>query len=237
MSTLRSLALKILHGTVRLAPPHAREWSSAMLCEVEFIESDWSALSWALGSTRLLLARPTESNTEISSLTGAIQMLRARIRRRTVGGFALAIAETLAYVTLIYGFPSPIQRLGCCVGIAAMLCTGYQLFAWRPRKEPIAADVLCDGDHYRAELQRQRSFHRGLCLWSRLTAMICALILFCVGGIIAQPDGFRAYVAIGVGLIYVRLVAVWLNLRQARHYQRDTEQLDKFLLALNHQTN
>jgi hypothetical protein len=72
MSTLRSLAVKILHGTVRLAPPHAREWSSAMLSEVDFIEKDWSALSWALGSTRLLFARPTDWPVEVCSLPEAI---------------------------------------------------------------------------------------------------------------------------------------------------------------------
>jgi hypothetical protein len=236
MSTLRSLAVKILHGTVRLAPPHAREWSSAMLSEVDFIENNWSALSWALGSTRLLFARPTDSPVEVCSLPEAIQTLRAKVSRRTVGGFVLAVAETLAYATLIYVFSSPIQRLGCGVGIAAMLYTGYQLFAWRTRKAPVAEDVL-HGDYYRAELLRQRNFHRGLCLWSRLTAMICALVLFCVGGIIAAPGGLRAYVAIGIGLIYVRLVAVWLNLRQARNYQRDTEHLDRFPSALNRQMN
>jgi hypothetical protein len=237
MSTFRTLALKILHGVVRLAPPHATEWSLAMLCEVDFIENDWSALSWALGSTRLLLTRPTDSQVANSSLPGAIQKLRAKVRQRTIGGCGLALAETLAYAALIYGFPSPIQRLGCCVGIAAMFYTGYQLFAWRTRKAPMAADLLDSGDYYRAELLRQRSFHRGLCLWSRLTVMICALILFCVGGIIAEPDGLRAYVSIGIGLVCVRLVAVWLNLRQARSYQRDTEQVDKFLPTLDHQTN
>ncbi len=237
MSTLRSLALKIVQGTVRLAPPHAREWSSAMLSEVDFIENDWSALSWALGSTRLLFARPTDSPVEVRSLPEAIQTLRAKVSRRTVGGFVLAVAETLAYATLIYVFSSPIQRLGCGVGIVAMLYTGYQLFAWRTGKAPVAEDVLRGGDYYRAELLRQRNFHRGLCLWSRLTAMICALVLFCIGGIIAAPDGLGAYVAIGIGLFYVRLVAVWLNLRQARKYQRDTEHLDRLLSALNHQTN
>jgi hypothetical protein len=118
-----------------------------------------------------------------------------------------------------------------------MLYTGYQLFAWRTRKAPVAEDVLHGGDYYRAELLRQRNFHRGLCLWSRLTVMICALVLFCVGGIIAAPGGLRAYVAIGIGLLYVRLVAVWLNSRQASNYQRDTEHLDRFLSALNQQTN
>ncbi len=51
MPILRRLAVKWLEAIVRNAPPPCRQWASAMLRELDFIESDWAALLWALGST------------------------------------------------------------------------------------------------------------------------------------------------------------------------------------------
>lgn len=48
---LRKLAVRWLRAIVRKAPPACQEWASAMLRELDFIESDWAALIWALGST------------------------------------------------------------------------------------------------------------------------------------------------------------------------------------------
>jgi|HubBroStandDraft_6_1064221.scaffolds.fasta_scaffold05523_6 hypothetical protein len=51
MTRIRSLALKLLTAVVRRTPSHSQEWAGAMLRELDFIESDWAALFWALGST------------------------------------------------------------------------------------------------------------------------------------------------------------------------------------------
>jgi hypothetical protein len=50
MPTLRGLTVRWLEAIVRNAPPPCREWASAMLRELDFIESDWAALLWAIGS-------------------------------------------------------------------------------------------------------------------------------------------------------------------------------------------
>jgi hypothetical protein len=50
MGDPRKLAAKLLEAVVRYAPEESREWASAMLRELDFIEGDWSALFWALGS-------------------------------------------------------------------------------------------------------------------------------------------------------------------------------------------
>jgi hypothetical protein len=55
MGTPRRLAAKLLRAVLRLAPEESREWASAMLRELEFIEGDWAALFWALGSTTAIL--------------------------------------------------------------------------------------------------------------------------------------------------------------------------------------
>jgi hypothetical protein len=51
MPVLRRLAVKWLEAVVRNAPPECQEWARAMLRELDFIESDWATLRWALGST------------------------------------------------------------------------------------------------------------------------------------------------------------------------------------------
>jgi hypothetical protein len=50
MGTPRNFAIKLLRATIRLTPLQSREWASAMLRELDFIEGDWAALFWALGS-------------------------------------------------------------------------------------------------------------------------------------------------------------------------------------------
>jgi hypothetical protein len=50
MGMPRKLAAKLLRAAIRLAPPQSREWAAAMLRELDFIEGDWAALFWALGS-------------------------------------------------------------------------------------------------------------------------------------------------------------------------------------------
>ena len=55
MSLLRGLATRLLCGVARLAPERSRVWALAMLRELEFVESDWEGLWWALGGTTAIL--------------------------------------------------------------------------------------------------------------------------------------------------------------------------------------
>jgi hypothetical protein len=51
MSTVRRLAAKLLRMVIRHWSDESQDWANAMLRELDFIESDWAALLWALGST------------------------------------------------------------------------------------------------------------------------------------------------------------------------------------------
>jgi hypothetical protein len=55
MSVTRRLALKLLLAVLRYAPAESHEWTQAMLRELDFIESDWVALLWALGSSTAIV--------------------------------------------------------------------------------------------------------------------------------------------------------------------------------------
>ena len=54
MPMARRLAFRWLNAVVRSSPPESRPWGDAMLRELEVVESDWGALSWALGGTAAL---------------------------------------------------------------------------------------------------------------------------------------------------------------------------------------
>jgi hypothetical protein len=54
---IRRLASGILTTSVRWASPEVREWGNAMLREMDFVEGDWVALFWALGSATVLFRR------------------------------------------------------------------------------------------------------------------------------------------------------------------------------------
>jgi hypothetical protein len=55
MGTPRKLAARLLGVVLRLAPPESRDWALAMLRELDFVEGEWAALFWALGSTTAIL--------------------------------------------------------------------------------------------------------------------------------------------------------------------------------------
>jgi putative effector of murein hydrolase LrgA (UPF0299 family) len=54
MPAIRRLATRVIEVVVRHSPPDAQSWGSAMLREMDFVEDDWSAALWALGSTTTL---------------------------------------------------------------------------------------------------------------------------------------------------------------------------------------
>ena len=54
---LRQTATLLLESATRLAPPDARDWGRAMRTELDYVESPWTALRWALGGAGVLAKR------------------------------------------------------------------------------------------------------------------------------------------------------------------------------------
>ncbi len=226
MAPSRRLALKILNAVVRFASPAAQDWAKAMLRELDFIENDWTALLWAIGSTRILLKRGDVPVADLSDIPRVAQHLTKKIRRRTLRGCVVTLGESVAFGWFLFIVPNTIQRLGCALTVAAMLYLTYQLWARHAREAPGETDPSACAIPYRAELERQRDFHCGWWFWSRLLIMLPGPILFCVGGVIAQPETTQGYFAIIVCLIALAIAAIPLNLRLARKYQRQIDELD-----------
>ena len=54
MTVARRVAFALVNAVARNVPPDRRAWGQAMVRELDFIDGDWAALSWALGSTTAL---------------------------------------------------------------------------------------------------------------------------------------------------------------------------------------
>jgi hypothetical protein len=153
MSMPRKIAIWLLRAVLRYSSAESQEWARAMLRELDFIESDWAALFWALGSTtavfrhsgRELLAlfgnklETKEGNVNdnqkrvLGTMTGVgIGFLLA------VGGFALLLVA-LHLISDPARMPFPAQL--AIVGIPEIIFAIIAIKLWRKRR-PIAIGVL-----------------------------------------------------------------------------------------------
>jgi glutathione S-transferase len=100
MTALRSLAVRISEAVVRWSSPARREWAEGLEREVAFIESDWRALGWAIGSTRVLLDRP---EAPLDSLEAAVAEANSYLEKQQqrIQTFCFGVALLSAFVALL----------------------------------------------------------------------------------------------------------------------------------------
>ncbi len=114
MSKTRSLASKLLHMVLRHSPADSQDWANAMLRELDFIENDWTALFWALGSTTAIFRHSVrEFRPWFGNRTGHREEPMNNIGKRAVGvasGVVIAGALVVCAFGLLllaaYLFPS-----------------------------------------------------------------------------------------------------------------------------------
>lgn len=93
MTRIRSLALKLLTAVVRRTPSHSQEWAGAMLRELDFIESDWAALFWALGSTTAIVKHASRGlMKKLTNNPGRDSGEKGRPMKNNIGAKASGIA-------------------------------------------------------------------------------------------------------------------------------------------------
>jgi hypothetical protein len=223
MFTLRRLAIKTIEMVTQLSSPVSRQWAQAMRRELDFIESDWAAFLWALGSTKILFRRQTFRLADLSDVLLASQMLRRKIKFRTFAGSGVVLTEAAVFAWSTIANPHFIQRTGSALTVVAMLLWAYQLVARRPQAIPdeLTACVAA----YRIELERQRDFFRGRWLWARLVVVIPGIALFCYGGAIADPANSSVLAKIAATFFVLLLIAIPNSARMSRNFQRQLDDL------------
>ena len=98
ISAPRRLAAVLLSRAVRHCSPERDEWGRAMLSELDFVDGDWNALSWAVGSSTTLCrhALPLRVRAWIGGL-------RERHGAPRLGRFGRTLVALLAGVAIAGG--------------------------------------------------------------------------------------------------------------------------------------
>lgn len=167
MTVLRGLATRIADRTVRWASPSAKEWAKATAREVEFIPSDWRALAWAIGSTRVLLDRraPAATGSQPGPKRPSVYDWFAWLM------YLDADAWVCGKLTSSAGWE---QRLGWSL---VLLCSSYwsacSVFDWlRERWKPSPSDIRAYRQFLRQRLELKLTRYRTVRRWFPLLASL-----------------------------------------------------------------
>lgn len=163
----------------------------------------------------------------IEEIRMRIEQIEGRVRRMRWTTLGIC-----AFLIVFYGWwagwwtserSNVTERIGAAMIVAALAYLAWQVNANRSRL-PAVADRTAD--HLRAELLRQRNFHRGRRFWSRMAFLTVAGIVFFTGFAVAHPEVRRTIVAELIAFGVLMVAAVPLNLRRAAKYQRELDRID-----------
>jgi hypothetical protein len=226
MTFLRKMALKISDTVVRYASPGSREWAEGLARETDFIESDWSALAWALGSTRVLLHYREAPLGSLADLPAAAQK-SADLRRRGSVAWIMFFSHALIYGDRFSHASNWSERAGCSLVVFGALSLGMiTLLQWRNRQRvPPDDDIAALIQFYWSNLESMRDLYRSPRAWIVGVASVsysAGLMLGERGGILAHPGWDAA-----IGLSWVGLALLVLHGRRTN--VRRLERLEALL--------
>jgi hypothetical protein len=153
MSASRKIATWLLHAVQRYSSAESHEWASAMLRELDFIESDWAALFWALGSTTAIFGHSGREllalfENKLENKEGNVNDNQKRVLGTMTGvgiGFLLAVGGFVVLLVVLHlisdpaRMPFPAQL--AIVGVPEIIFAIIAIKLWRTRR-PIAVGVL-----------------------------------------------------------------------------------------------
>ena len=128
---------------MRHASPGCKDWAEGLAREVAFIESDWAALAWALGSTRVLLSYRAAPIGSLAEVPAAAQKLVEATRSSALGMW-LPIMQGPLYLWRFFRARSPLERGGCALVVFCSISAGIFLLIERRRlKDPCSDNIVC----------------------------------------------------------------------------------------------
>jgi hypothetical protein len=222
MTLIRKLALSISSRVVRLASPGCKDWAEGLEREVAFIENDWAALAWAIGSLRVVPVRLRAPIKSLAEVPAAAQKLVETARGY---GMGLLILQGPQYAWMLFAARTWGERVGCALVVLSSIVAGSLLLMDRHRlKAPYKDDVYDDdvacAQFYRAELERRR--------WTLWIPMAC-LMCYGAGLALGQRGGIRTH--LGLGMLFVPIISVipWAFVQAQRNNIARIERLDALL--------
>ena len=156
MSAPRRLASKLLRAAHWLSSPDSREWANAMLRELDFIEGDWAALFWAIGSLTAIFRRSGRGWIAwlINRSESGEERTMKDVGKNALGVLSgIAVAALLAIIVAglhmlaVSRFPSliaggvPWKTWILVIGVPEAILIVSTVKLWR-RKKPMAVGIL-----------------------------------------------------------------------------------------------
>jgi hypothetical protein len=225
MRLVRRWAVGVSEFVVRRASPRAKEWAEGLAHEVEFVEGDWGALGWAIGSVRVLFQNPPKLLRNPAEIARAGRMF-AGSREHTPPVLSLLMA--LQAFTNGLRAVLPIGRIGHLerVGFAiATVSAAYlALVGWMDARMSERPEDMDDGawiEFYRREMVRLRDLYAVFGALYR-----SAIVLMFAGMVLGYGGMVRMYAASCLIAVWV---LVWLSPRPAERFQRKVDDLDSIL--------
>jgi hypothetical protein len=143
MTAARKVASAILHAVARHLPPDTQDWCRAMIRELDFIDSDWTAVSWALGSTTTLFRQSVRRNlTNFGRRTGGL------LSGVAIGGGVFVISAGGVLRLLFFLFPAwraqpaPIAEWLTAIVMPEIVFIVASMVLWRQQRFIAAGIVL-----------------------------------------------------------------------------------------------
>ena len=142
MTAVRKVASALLHAVARHLPPDTQAWCQAMIRELDFIESDWTALSWALGSATALVGQSVRrSLTSLGRSTGGL------LSGVAIGAGVFIISAGGVLRLLFFLFPEwraqpvPLVEWLTAIVMPEIVFIVASMVLWRQQR-PIAAGIV-----------------------------------------------------------------------------------------------
>jgi hypothetical protein len=168
----------------------------------------------------------TMSLEEIKKKMGQLQK---KVRRRNmVGGFGTLFLAVVC-ARFLFKAGNPIEGIAAGLLVIGAGYVGYQFLLIR--KKPAAVirenEPLASAMFYRIELERQRDFHRGLWLWSRLVMVVPGVVVLLIGRALEHPERIHRIRLNAAAFVVLAVLTVARQLRLARKYQREIDALER----------
>lgn len=166
---------------------------------------------------------------DISEVPARMESLETAARRQYRGGYVACFIVIAGFSWFLFHVANPVQRAGCVVTVLGGFLI-YQLEQNRRQRKAAAAavgEMPLPSQRYRAVLERLRDFHRGGTFWSRMIIVFPGPALFFAGFRLAYPQLGAIISTEAAAFIALGVLAIPLNFRLARKYERRIEELDR----------
>jgi hypothetical protein len=226
MTFVRGLAVRISEKSVEWAKPRCKEWAEGLAREVVFVEGDWRALGWAIGSLRVLLRNPPMSLRNAEEIARAGRLFagnREHVPPMIFLIMALQVFTNVDRLAFRWGRMDHLERAG--FAIAAVSAAYLAVVGWMEHRMGKRPEDMDDGawiDFYRREMVRLRDLFRGFGILFPVV-----IVSMCAGELLGIEGSTRPYLT----ACFTASCMVMLRLFSwpAERFQRKVDDVDSIL--------